>query len=102
MIKYLLQGTVPVPEGGAWSGQMWLILVFFFGIGAFLIAQGAAKAARGTYVSVYEDPAHPDRATGTKFDPTPQPFYKHGLSIMGIIMIVLGIIFAIVRSTTFE
>jgi len=72
------------------SEGWWLIpLLFGIIIPGFLIAQGAARAARGKHWI--------DENGYSKKDPTPQPWYSHGLSKMGIVLFVIILIVTIAR-----
>jgi divalent metal cation (Fe/Co/Zn/Cd) transporter len=84
--------------------QGWWIIPVLFGlvIPAWLIYNGYQKAQRGTYQTVDDPtPANPKRVKRI-YDKTPQPWYKHSLSIMGLVLFFLIVVLTVLRIMYFE
>lgn len=95
MIYLLNQG--PLSEG-------WWLIPVLFGIvlPAILIYNGYTKAQKGTFQRVPDpQPGNPN-ATRLVRNTDPQPWHKHNLSRMGLVLAGIILIITAIRLITFE
>lgn len=83
-----------VSQGDSPLGAGWFLIWVLFGalLPGFLIWQGKEKAKSGTY--------YYDESGKYHHDKTPQPWYKHGLSIAGVALAVITLIAVVIRVVT--